>query len=240
MQGVDQLGDPLAESGLSSNHDRQVLLPLGDILEGCHLFQQCLNHRALRGRDGGKIEDRCIWHASELPESSGKNTQYQSDDSFCRSRRVRFQRLDATPIQTGKERLELGMVQSHHPVLDRRPDEGRIFQTLVSHPLPGRRCLHRREGPGRCRPNTKVSTDPPGVSGTQKRCPLSADLLRKSPAGQRVNGSLCSTDDTNAHKPSCPLRKSTGCVDTRTRTRLDGKIMRLIQSPAQSRPPERH
>lgn len=47
-----------------------------------------------------------------------------------------------------------------------------------------------------------------------------------------VNGSLRSTDDTSAAKPSWPFLKSTGCVETRTRTRLEGNIMTAIRSPA--------
>lgn len=41
-----------------------------------------------------------------------------------------------------------------------------------------------------------------------------------------VNGSLRSTDDTSAAKPSCPFRKSIAFVATMIRTRFDGKIMR--------------
>jgi hypothetical protein len=62
MQGMVQFGDPLAGSGLSSNHDRQVLLSLGDFCERRHLFHQRQNCRALRGRDGGKVNGRCRNH----------------------------------------------------------------------------------------------------------------------------------------------------------------------------------
>jgi hypothetical protein len=56
MQGMVQFGDPLADSGLSLNHDRQMLLPLGDFRECRHLFHQRQNRCALRGRDGRKIK----------------------------------------------------------------------------------------------------------------------------------------------------------------------------------------
>ena len=82
------------------------------------------------------------------------------------------------------------------------PGESRILQPLVGHPLPCRRCLHRREGPDRCHPSRAASACPPDASGRQRKCPLSSDLLCKSPAAQRVNGSLCSTDDTSAANPS--------------------------------------
>ena len=43
----------------------------------------------------------------------------------------------------------------------------------------------------------------------------------------RVDGSLRSSGSTNAARPSCPLRKSTGLVAITIRTRCDGNIMRM-------------
>jgi len=105
MQGVVQLGD-------------QALLPPGDFRQCRYLLHQSLNRRALRGRDGGQIKSGDGLHGLTLSSNSIKSTKNQPVDSLCRSRRAHVQRLDAAPVQTGKQRLELRMVQRHYPVLD--------------------------------------------------------------------------------------------------------------------------
>ena len=67
MQGMVQFSDPLAESGLSSNHERQMLLPPSDFRQRRHRFHQRQNRCPLHGRDGGKVDGGCGLHGLELP-----------------------------------------------------------------------------------------------------------------------------------------------------------------------------
>jgi hypothetical protein len=54
MQGMVQLGD-------------QMLLPTGDFRQRRHRFHQRQHRRALRGRDGGKVDGGGALHRLELP-----------------------------------------------------------------------------------------------------------------------------------------------------------------------------
>ena len=67
VQGMVQLSDPLAESGLSSNHERQMLLPTGDFCQRRHRFHQRQNGCTLRGLDGRKVGCGCGFPGLELP-----------------------------------------------------------------------------------------------------------------------------------------------------------------------------
>ena len=80
----------------------QMLLAPGNFLKRRNRFHQSHNHRALRDRDGGKVNIGCFDHARIIAKSPNKSTQNQPDHSLCRSRWAYFQRLYLTPIQTRK------------------------------------------------------------------------------------------------------------------------------------------
>jgi hypothetical protein len=79
-----QLFRPLAVQGMVQFSD-QMLLPPGDLRQRRHRFHQRLNCRALRGRDGGKVDGGGGLHGLELPQNPSKITPNQAVDSLCRS-----------------------------------------------------------------------------------------------------------------------------------------------------------
>ncbi len=145
---------------------------------------------------------------------------------LCRSRGSCFKRLDAVPIEPGRQRFELGVVQRHQSVLDSGPDEGCILEPLAGH--------HQ----ARLAPWSLGPVARPWL--TQCKSFSRSGLCERNTNAVPVNGSLRSTDDTSAHSPSCPLRKSMGWVATMFLTRFDGKIGDLPPTrarPTQSAPP---
>ncbi|WP_211243593.1 hypothetical protein, partial [Sulfitobacter sp. 15WGC] len=62
---LGQLFRPFAMQGMVQFSD-QMLLALGNILKRCDRFHQGRNHFTLRGRDGGKVNDRRLNHAARL------------------------------------------------------------------------------------------------------------------------------------------------------------------------------
>lgn len=129
---LGQLFRPFAMQRMVQFSD-QVLLPPGDFRQRSHRFHQRLHRRALRNRDGGQIKGGDGLHGLMLSLNPSKNTQNQPVGSLCRSRRARVQRLHLAPVQPGKQRLELGMVQRDQPIFDGRPGEAAPLQSLVGH-----------------------------------------------------------------------------------------------------------
>lgn len=101
----------------------EVLKPPVGLLQRIPLTQYRGDSFALRLGDGEKV-DGGGGHGRRIAQSGVRCAPFSKPDSFCRSRAVGLQRLHFAPIQPGKQRLELRPVQHHHPVPNRRPDEG--------------------------------------------------------------------------------------------------------------------
>ena len=120
MQGMVQLCD-------------QMLLPARDLPKRGDLLDQRERRRTLRDRQGGKIQGGGGGHGLILPRSTHKNTQIQSVALFRSGWGPCFQRLDPAPVEPGKQRLELRVVQRHQAILDGRPGEAGTLQPLIGH-----------------------------------------------------------------------------------------------------------
>ncbi len=117
MEGVVQFGD-------------QMLLSTGDFRQGRRVS---INARTAPRWAAG-MADRSMagavcmsWNYRKTPVKTRKTNPLVHSDA---GRRACLQRLDLAPVQPGKQRLELGMVQRKQPIFDRWSGEASPFSRL--------------------------------------------------------------------------------------------------------------
>ena len=77
------------------------------------------------------------YHGADLSNPGLRHPRKQVPDSLCRSGRTRGQSLHLAPVETGKQRLELGMIERHQPIPNGGPGKRRFLQPFIRHHQPG-------------------------------------------------------------------------------------------------------